>query len=312
MYMKKISVLIIFALLFVVCFSAVSCAGNDMPPDLTAMELAFEDNFDGNSLDRSKWNYGFAVDEGKESSPRKGGFWARDGVFVEDGNLVLRTDWREDGENGAGWYSGAVMTCGEPGEKDNLFEQKYGYFEIKCKTPFFYGGWSAFWMMPYDHFDAEHSDQESPDHINTGVDGAEIDIFESPFSYLKNSEVVNHAVHYDGYRDYLKSVGKTGIKVNNLYNEYHTYALEWTEKYYKFFVDGKMTWKITSDGYRKDSKKIGHNIVSQVSEYMLLSFEVVSPDVDDNTVGWCGDPSLNDKNKNYDFVIDYVRVYQFK
>ena len=54
MYMKKISVLIIFALLFVVCFSAVSCAGNDMPPDLTAMELAFEDNFDGNSPDRSK------------------------------------------------------------------------------------------------------------------------------------------------------------------------------------------------------------------------------------------------------------------
>ncbi len=45
---------------------------------------------------------------------------------------------------------------------------------------------------------------------------------------------------------------------------------------------------------------------------MLLSFEVVTPDSPDSTKGWCGDPFKNDKSKNYDFAIDYVRVYQFK
>ncbi len=33
------------------------------------------------------------------------------------------------------------------------------------------------------------------------------------------------------------------------------------------------------------------------------------PDKEGSTKGWCGDPSKNDKNKVYDFAIDYVRVY---
>ncbi len=279
--------------------------------DLDSMVLTFEDNFDGESLDESKWNYGFSVDEGKKSSSRKGGFWSQDEVLVEDGNLILRTQWKDDGDNGAGWYSGTVMTCEEAGEgiENQLFAQRYGYFEIRCKTPFFYGGWSAFWLMPFDHFADEHNNQQSPQHLNTGIDGAEIDIFESPFSYQRNSNVVNHAVHYDGYRDYLKSVGKLNVKVPKLYEDYHTYGLEWTEDYYKFYVDGVMTWKIESDYYVKDGRKVKHNIISQVEEYIILSFEVVMPDKEGSTKGWCGDPSKNDKNKVYDFAIDYVRVY---
>ena len=313
--MKKIFAVFIIVLTFLCPFAFVGCSGADKSEiDYDKLQLTFEDNFEGNSLDRSKWNYGFSVEEGKQSSSRKGGFWARDGVLVEDGNLILRTDWREDGENGAGWYSGTVMTCEEAGESidKSLFSQTYGYFEIKCKTPYFNGGWCAFWLMPYDHFAREHKNQESSDHLNTGVDGAEIDIFESPFSYQRRNNVVNHAVHYDGYRDYLKSVGKLNVKVSNLYEDYHTYGFEWTEDYYKFYVDGKMTWKITTDGYTKDGRKVKHNIISQVNEYMILSFEVVCPENEGSTKGWCGDPSLNDKSKNYDFVVDYVRVYSHK
>lgn len=310
--MKKYIAVFIIVLSLICPFAFAGCSnGKTMDLDLDKMTLTFEDDFDGDSLDRGKWNYGFAVDEGKSSSSRKGGFWARDGVFVENGNLILRTDWREDGENGAGWYSGTVMTCEEAGEsnEDSLFYQRYGYFEIKCKTPFFYGGWCAFWLMPFDHFADEHANQESPAHLNSGVDGTEIDIFESPFSFQKNSNVINHAVHYDGYGDYLKSVGKVNVKVPKLYEQYHTYGFEWTEDHYKFYVDGKMTWKISSDGYTKSGKKIKHNIISQVKEYMILSFEVVSPNEDGTTLGWCGDPSKNDKTNYYDFIIDYVRVY---
>lgn len=311
--MKKMFAIFIIGVLLVSSLAFVGCnSGKKVDIDMSRFTLTFEDNFDGDALDRSKWNYGFDVDEGKVSAPRKGGFWAQDGVLVKDGNLILRTDFRQDGENGAGWYSGTVMTCGE-GEEDNLFEQQYGYFETRCKTPFFYGGWCAFWLMPYDDFSAEHNDQLSSEHINTAVDGAEIDIFETPFSYQGVfGKVVNHAVHYDGYRDYLKSVPKLNVKVSKLYDEYHIYGFEWTKDYYKFYVDGRLTWEVLSDGYTKDGKKFDHNIISQVKEYMLLSFEVVTPDSPDSTKGWCGDPSKNDKSKNYDFAIDYVRVYQFK
>ena len=308
MNMKRLCVLVLVAVLLISSFSLIGCQQKEtFDLDLSKMILTFEDDFDGNSLDRSKWNYGFEVEDGKQSAPRRGGFWAQDGVLVENGNLILRTDWREDGENGAGWYSGTAMTCKQNGQSENLFEQKYGYFEIRCKVPYFIGGWCAFWLMPYDGFSHEHNNQTSPEHLNTGIDGAEIDVFESPFSYLSKSRnnVVNHAVHYDGYNEYLKSVSKVDVKVTDLYDEYHTYGFEWREDYYKFYIDGVLTWKVTSDGYTKNLKKVKHNVVSQVEEYMLLSVEVVGDDK------WCGDPAKNDKSKNYDFAIDYVRVYQF-
>ncbi len=257
--MKKICIVTLTVILLISSFCIVGCVEKELfELDISQMKLTFEDNFDGDSLDRSKWNYGFEVEEGKKSAPRRGGFWAQDGVIVDGGNLILRTDWREDGENGAGWYSGTAMTCRQDGQNEHLFSQKYGYFEMRCKVPFFIGGWGAFWLMPY------------------------------------------------GYKDYLKTASKVDVKVNNLYDEYHTYGFEWREDCYKFYVDGYLTWQINSDHYiDKKGKKVKHNIVSQVEEYMLLSFEVEKED------GWCGDPAKNDKSKNYDFVIDYVRVYQF-
>ena len=60
--------------------------------------------------------------------------------------------------------------------------------------------------------------------------------------------------------------------------------------------------------------------VSQVKEYIILSVEaggysekdgtLVPGKNEDGTDYWCGDPMSNDKDKYYDFVIDYVRVYQ--
>lgn len=306
-----ICIILTFAVGTVFC-AGCGDSGKKVDIDMSRFELTFEDNFDGDTLDRTKWNFGFEVEEGKVSSKRKGGFWSQDGAIVQDGNLILRTDWRENGENGVGWYSGAVMTRTDV-VGENLFEQQYGYFETRCKTPLFYGGWCAFWLMPYDGFAEEHANQLSDKHLNTGVDGTEIDIFETPFAYLgRRGSVINHAVHYDGYRDYLKSASKVNIKVSDLYTEYHTYGFEWTADYYKFYVDSRLTWEVGTDGYTKNGKRVSHNIISQVKEYMLLSFEVVSPDAEGNTVGWCGDPEKNDKSKNYDFAIDYVRVYQFK
>ncbi|MDE6362187.1 MAG: hypothetical protein K2L53_04345, partial [Clostridia bacterium] len=102
--MKKIFAIFIVSVLLISSMAFAGCnSGKKVNIDLSRFTLTFEDNFDGDSLDRTKWNYGFSVDEGKVSAPRKGGFWAQDGVLVEDGNLILRTDWREDGENGAGW-----------------------------------------------------------------------------------------------------------------------------------------------------------------------------------------------------------------
>lgn len=270
--------------------------------------LVFEDNFDGDKMDTTKWHY-----SNKEDSVRRGGYWVEDAVFVEDGNLVIRTDYRDDGKLGAGWYTGAIETSSQFHDGTQVmadgfegFSGQYGYYEIRCKIPKIYGAWAAFWMMPDGRFK-----DDTPD---TGEDGAEIDIFESPFMYkavMKNT--VSHAIHVDGYGDKIKSLGSPQAYVKGLYDDYHTFGLEWNEKEYVFYVDGMETWR-TND-------KIG--TVAKVKEFLFLSVEVggseidgvVTPGKEKDENGkivdyWCGNLDKNDKEKNYDFVVDYVKVFQ--
>lgn len=100
-----------------------------------------------------------------------------------------------------------------------------------------------------------------------------------------------------------------------MYSKMHIYALEWTDTEYKFYIDGFLTWQ-TKHEY--DGKVLG---VSEVKEYMILSVEVggyrdengnMIPGIEqDGSKSWAGNPD-NNKSKNYDFIINYVKVMQHK
>ena len=140
--------------------------------DLESFELVWSDEFEGDTLDKSKWTYIWWETE------RKGGYWQEDMVEVKDGNLVITADycdqakenyhydkWKDQinfKEYKPGWYTGAISSV-------NIYEQKYGYFEVRCKIPAAYGLWSAFWMM----------NDKVEDVDGSGQDGTEVDIFES-------------------------------------------------------------------------------------------------------------------------------------
>ena len=53
-------------------------------------ELVWEDEFEGDKLDTSKWYYPWWETE------RKGGYWHEDMVSVKDGNLVVTTAYFEE------------------------------------------------------------------------------------------------------------------------------------------------------------------------------------------------------------------------
>lgn len=284
-------------------------------------DLVFEDQFEGDRLDTTKWHYGY-----KEEGVRRGGYWVDDAVSVQGGNLTIRTDYREDGKFGPGWYTGTVETSKstykakeedvQPGTFKG-FSGQYGYYEVRCKVPKSLGIWAAFWLMPDSNF--------KQDVAGSGADGAEIDIFESPFLYesvFKQS--VAHAVHIDGYGDAIKSSGSPNVFVKNLYSEFHTYAMEWNETEYIFYVDGMETWRMNKTIKEKDRDANGnpYDTVAHCPEYMILSVEVGGAEIDgvvspgkvmeDGKVEthWSGDASKNDQTQNYDFIVDYVRVYQ--
>lgn len=283
--LKSLTVaLLCFANLFLSLFHLPMFPTTDLDRSRFTDEPVFADEFDGSALDKTVWG-GHIVQSG--TMMRRGGYWNEKMASVEDGALHIRTAYCADGLDGgpAGWYSYALDTNGK-------YTQKYGYFECRCILPKGVGLWGAFWMLC----------NSMGDTTLGGVNGAEIDVMESPFYHdriLRNTTM--HTIHIDGYGDAHKSEGSGNYRIDgDPYTQFHTYGVEWNENEYIFYIDGKRTARTDFGG------------ASQVAEYMLLSVEVGG----DNGVpaeSWAGDSiETNGMDFTADFVVDYVRAYAYK
>ncbi len=258
--------------------------------DKDKFQLVWADEFDGDSLDTTKWGPHCGWDRDLSGTYiRKGSYWNDKMCSVSDGALHISTAYYPDGFEGngkAGWYTAGIDTA-------NKFSQCGGYYECRCILPKGVGLWSAFWIYSGDVGNIG----------NGGIDGAEIDIFESAKYHLGKNQrnSVSSAIHYDGYGEYHKSKTVQWSKIldNNPYEEYNTYALEWNEKEYIFYINGIKVGKSDFGG------------TSQVEENLILSVEVGG----ENAVpanSWAGDSIDTNTEAPTDFIVDYVRVYQYK
>lgn len=249
--------------------------------DLSDYDLMIADEFDGGALNLGLWDI-----RSSDRPVRRGGYWSIDQTKVEDGNLVITTEYKEDGAYGPGWYTAGITT-------EDRFEQTYGYYECRCILPKGNGLWSAFWLT-----------NENVGGLTTGNarKGAEIDVFESPYYHLgegRRNKVTSN-IHYNGYSllTRYKNVAITALD-NNPYEEYNTYGLEWTKDEYIYYINGYEVGRSAYGG------------VSGENEYMLLSCEVEGAEAR-TTNGWSGNIETNGKDFKAEFKVDYVRVYQKK
>ena len=325
---KTLFILIAAALAVCVSVACLTACGSDalpLPEEVTlpevlekgGYELVWGDEFDGDQIDYTKWRVGY------KGGVRRAGYYldTEDAVFVKDGALTIRTRYMEDGVYGPGWYTSWVDSAVSDTVGSSIahsdeyrgFSGKYGYYEVRCITPPSVGIWSAFWLMP----DGGAAGMSENDIKGTGTDGLEVDVMESPYMYVNGSYNV-HVVHGEGYSN-TRSDRSVTYEVPGMYSQYHTYGVLWTEEEYVFYIDGRETWRTK---YSPDGETLG---VSQVEEYLLLTVEVGGYQAEDGTLHpgvtlengeevpyWCGNPDDNDKTKAYDFIIDYVRVYQAK
>lgn len=279
---------IVFAVLIVLIL-ALSCSFFVGCDDKDKATLLFYDDFNG-ELDTSVWNVHHEL--------RKGGYWDKEQAFTKDGNLVLRTVQKEDGK----FYTGAIDTM-------NNYETHFGYFEAKVFLPKASGIWSAFWLMPQGMLNGNPTSDVS-------VCGAEIDIMESPYYNPIGLDGVmptdkgtyQCAVHVGDYgKNYLKkeqfvnSDRANGVDVN-IYDGWHTFGLEWTSEYYRFYFDRQLVCEITDKKY----------ISTVQDDYLFLSVEIGGSN------GEAAKPAFlfaNGVDKNpdgtfpIDFLVDYVAVY---
>lgn len=266
--------------------------------DMDKFELTWSDEFDGDSIDMNKWQYEWWITE------RKGGYWHEDLAEVKDGNLVISAKYMSEPlenryydqyhdvinfkEYKSGYYSALITT-------ENKFEQCYGYFEVRCKLPAGTGLWSSFWMMNKGVYNID----------GYGDDGTEVDIFESMYykDHWWGSDAVIGGIHYDGYGTDSKgdSIGMVFME-NNPYEEFNTYGLEWNEDEYIFYINRKEAGRISTGG------------VSDNPEYLLLSVEIAGKDgiADADRHGTGKITHTPEKNWPVQFVVDYVKCYQYK
>ena len=258
---RDMNILCLFAACILMLAAALAPAADaprpaaDAPKPAQDPNLVWSDEFDGTALDVSKWGYHYP---GKR----------RDGVTVKEaaaldgqGHLLITTS-----KVGNEYHTSMIETRGK-------FERTFGYFECRVKLQTQIGHWSAFWLMP-------HNMGKVVGDLKTS--GAEIDIFE----YLRNKpDKVQHTLHWDGYGKDHKSLPHVHDQPG-IGEGWHTVGLDWTEKEYVFYVDGKETWRTDK-------------AVSQAPQYIILSLEIGK---------WAG--NIADAKLPDSIMFDYVRVYK--
>lgn len=159
---------------------------------------------------------------------------------------------------------------------------KYGYFEARLQLPKGKGTWPAFWMLPTD--------------FNAWPDDGEIDIMEE-VGYRPNWVV--STIHCKKYNHGI-GTQKTGEKyIETAENEFHVYAVEWTENYIKGFVDGECYFTFMND-HNGDKETWPFD----VPFYLKLNLAWGG--------NWGGAQGTDETALPATYKIDYVRVFQKK
>lgn len=240
--------------------------------NLNDYSLVFSDEFKDDTLNTEVWQE--VPDLGT------GEIFDESMISLDGENLIISTQYLENGTKGAGWYTGGIENT------DAYSNFKPGcYFECRCIVPAAKGMWSAFWMM---------TSGQKLYRKGVNAEYTEIDVMESFYYGQKYQNSTINTVHkYQPETHNFKSeiVGKYRID-KDIYNEYVTYGVLWTEDEFIFYIDGKESGRST-------------NGATSDPAFMLLTCQVKTNGVEH--------PEVLDNPENTfpaKFIVDYVRVYK--
>lgn len=241
------------------------------------MKLVWSDEFDGKSLDYSKWGieqnaFGGGNQELQIYTDRP------KNVRVENGHLIIEAHRDNANVNGTGreYSSGRIRT-------KHRGDWKYGRIEVRAKMPIGQGVWPAIWMLPTD------------EKYGGWAASGEIDIME----YLgqKPNEVLG-TLHYGaGWPKNAYSGDSIKLKSGTFNDDFHTFAVDWQEGKIIWLLDGK-PWQ-TQTKWHSENGKFPAPFDQRF--HLLLNLSVGGH--------LAGNPDANTTFPQK-FLIDYVRVYQ--
>jgi beta-glucanase (GH16 family) len=244
-------------------------------------KLVWADEFDTTGLpDPKKWDYeeGFVRNQEAQYYTRARSENAR----VEGGTLIIEgrkekfpnPQYRPGGKGPevAEYTAASLITRGKAA-------WRYGRVEVRAKLPQGRGVWPAIWMLG----------------TNIGQVGwpacGEIDIMEF-VGHTPNR--VHATVHWRGGDGKHQSSGGN-MKVERPWDDFHVYAVEWTDQRMDFTFDETRYFSFQVD----KAADQGGNAFRQ-PQYLLINLALGG--------SWGG--AIDDKIFPQKYVIDYVRVYE--
>jgi len=181
-------------------------------------KLVWSDEFNGNSLDTSKWN----VLMRETSKHNELQYYIPEEVYLEDGLLHIRSSKRNYGSQE--YTSGRLDTRGK-------CAPVYGRFEIRARLPGGQGMWPAHWLYPQNrNWQMEYIMAEA---VANGKESmipeerpwySEIDIME----FLGHETgVLYGTLHYYTFDGQKRTSSGTWRSSTDYSAGFHLYALEW-------------------------------------------------------------------------------------
>ena len=247
-----------------------SDGGSDGGGDDQIYALVWSDEFDGDTIDESKWN--FEVGNGNWGwGNGEHQYYRQENASIEDGKLVIEA--RNENYGGFDYTSTRMQTR-------NKGDWLYGKVTASIKVPSAGGTWPAFWMMPTNSV------------YGGWPSSGEIDIMEH---YGCDPGDVHATVHNTTY-NWNGGIPPTSYSTyTSATSEFHEYTVEWTEDELSFSVDGNWIGSYYNENSGSSQWPYDQEF------YVILNLAIGSHFMGCQT---------QDELFPQRYEIDYVRVYQ--
>jgi len=189
------------------------CTGGGDGTSVQKGKLIWSDEFDhAGAVSSSNWYQQTDAGHGWGNNEKQYYTAGTNNAYVSNGQLVIESKKENRGHL---HYTSARLS--------SVSAFKYGIFEMKAKLPQGRGIWSAFWLLA----------SKRPMHWPN--DG-EIDIMEH-VGY--DPSKVHATIHCDEF-NHVKGtqIGKS-FNINDPFNQFHTYTLDWRPTSIKAYIDGQ-------------------------------------------------------------------------
>jgi beta-glucanase (GH16 family) len=215
MFTQKINFHFLFFIGIALCFA--SCSSSKKAIDNNEWKLSWSDEFNYNGLpDSTKWSYDVGGNGWGNNELEYYTNSSLANASVNDGTLKIKAI--HENKDGRNYTSARLLTKGKK-------EFTYGKIEIRAKLPQGRGLWPAIWMLG--------ANAEKTGWPLCG----EIDIMEH-VGYEKDS--ILGTIHTKAYNHVIGTQKSKKTYIENPYEQFHLYSIEWTPEKIDFFLDNKL------------------------------------------------------------------------